>query len=77
METELTPMQRLAYDTVSEILDLKRGNVEPCMAHINEIHNSINVEVTQALRDLCRNGILSVNLDISKKPMFKIKNQIE
>lgn len=72
METELTPMQRFAYDTVAEILDIKRGTVVPCMAHVTEIRNSLNVELMEALRELCRKGILSVSTDVNKNPMFKI-----
>lgn len=76
METEPTPMQRIAYDTIAEILDLKRGNVEPCLAHINEIRNSLNIELTEALRELCRNGVLSYHIDINKNPQFSIKNPL-
>ena len=67
----LTPLQAIAYEAVREIIDMKQGAVEPCMAHINEIRNSINVELTEALRELCRNGLLTVSLDLNKKPMFK------
>ena len=70
------PMQRLAYDTVVEILDIKRGTVEPCMAHINEIRNSLNVELMEALRELCRLGILFVSIDINKNPMFSINKPL-
>lgn len=66
-------MQRLAYDTVVEILDIKRGTVEPCMAHINEIRNSLNVELMEVLRGLCREGVLACHLDINKNPMFGLK----
>lgn len=67
------PMQRLAYDTVVEILDIKRGTVEPCMAHINEIRNSLNVELMEALRTLYRRGLLTYHIDINKNPMFGLK----
>lgn len=66
-------MQRLAYDTVVEILDIKRGTVEPCMAHINEIRNSLNVELMEALRTLYRRGLLTYHIDINKNPMFGLK----
>lgn len=49
MEIDLNPTQRLAYDAVIEILDAKRGYVEPCVAHIDEIRNSIDVELLEAL----------------------------
>lgn len=67
----LTPLQAIAYEAVREIVDMKQGAVEPCMAHINEIRNSINVELTEALRELCRKGMLAVSLDRNKNPMFK------
>ena len=46
----LTPLQQIAYDAVCKILDMKRGAVEPCLEHISEIRNSINVELMEALR---------------------------
>lgn len=75
--TEYTAMHRIAYETVCEILDTKRDTVEPCMAHINEIRNSFNVELMEALRELCRRDILAVSLDINKNPMFTIKNPLQ
>lgn len=75
MSDALTPMQQIAYDTVSEILDMKRGCVEPCMAHIAEIRNSINIELMEALRGLYRKGIIATHLDIGKNPMFTIKRK--
>ena len=76
MEIEVTPMQRLAYDAIEEIINLKRGNIEPCMAHITEIRNSINTEILEALRELYRRGVLSVSIDLNKNPMFSIKNPL-
>ena len=73
----LTPLQQIAYDAVCKILDMKRGAVEPCLAHISKIRNSINVELMEALRELCRRGYLSVSLDRNKNPMFQIKQQIK
>lgn len=73
--TTLTPIQQIAYEAVSEIIETRQGAVEPCVAHINEIRNSVNIELTEALRELCRNGTLSVSIDVNKNPMFKIKNQ--
>lgn len=76
MEIELTPMQRIVYDAVAEIIDIKQGNIEPCMAHITEIRNSINTEILEALRELYRRGVLSVSIDLNKNPMFSIKKPI-
>lgn len=72
----LTPIQQIAYDAVAEIIEAKEGAVEPCAAHITEVRNSINVELLEALRELCRRDILSVRLDINKNPMFQIKHPI-
>ncbi len=72
---ELTAMQKIVYDAVTEILDMKRVEVEPCVAHINEVRNLVNIELTEALRDLCRRGLLSFSIDINKHPMFYIKQQ--
>lgn len=69
-----TPIQRIAYDTIEEIIGMKRDMVEPCMAHINEIRDSLNIELMEALRDLCRKGILGYHIDINKNLMFSIKN---
>lgn len=71
----LTPLQTIALDTIREILDLKQGAVEPCVAHINEIRNSVSVELTEALRELCRKGYLAVSVDVNKNPMFTIRQK--
>lgn len=73
---ELTPIQRLAYDTIAEILEIKQGNTAPCLAHISEIRRSLNIELLEALRDLYRKGIVSVNKDINGHPMFAITNPV-
>lgn len=72
----VTPLQHLVYECIAEIIEAKRDTVEPCMAHINEIRNSVNVELMEALRELYRRGVLSVSKDINKNPMFYIKNPI-
>lgn len=74
---DLTSWQRVAYDAISEILEVKGDSVEPCVAHISEIRNSINVELMEALRELYRKGIVSVTFDKNKNPMFQIKNPIK
>lgn len=40
MTDDLTPIQRLTYEIVKEIVDIKRGEVAPAYATITEIHNS-------------------------------------
>lgn len=77
METTLTPLQQMAYDTVDEITGIKRGKIEPCVAHISEIRNSLGVELLEALRELCRRDILAVRLDLNKNPMFSIKRPLQ
>lgn len=74
MESSLTPMERWALDTVTEIFDMKEG-VVPRAAHISELRNAFNVELTEALRSLCRRGVLGVRLDINKNPMFHLENR--
>lgn len=76
-EYTLTPLQQLVYDIVAEIIEAKQGVVEPCLAHINEIRNSMNVELMEALRELCRKGIVSVHMDVNKNPQFQIKQPIQ
>lgn len=74
MNNEMTPLQRIAYEAVAEINEAKEGLADPCAAHINEIRNSLNVELMEALRELCRKRILSASTDVNKNPMFKITN---
>lgn len=76
MTTQLTPIQQLAYEAVVEIIEVKTGQTEPCVARLSEVRNSFNAELTEALRELCRRGILGVSLDLNKNPMFRIKNPL-
>lgn len=71
-QSELTPLQSWLYDIIKEILEGKEGVVEPCVAHIREIRNSINVEIETALTEMCQKKILSFTKDVNKNPMFKI-----
>lgn len=70
---ETNPMRRIAYDAIAEIIDLKQGVQAPALAHISEIRNSLNVELMEVLRGLCREGVLVRHLDINKNPMFGLK----
>lgn len=74
--TELTFMQQLVYDTIQEVLEMKRGTTEPCLAHITEIRNSVNVDLMEALRELYRKGLISVSKDLNKNPMFSIRESL-
>lgn len=71
----MTMMQRMAYEAVAEITEAKTGITVPPLAHMHEIRNSLSVELTEALRELCRCGVLSVNLDKNKNPMFAIRQK--
>lgn len=37
MAEQTSPLRKIVYDIVEEIIDMKRDSVVPCMAHINEI----------------------------------------
>lgn len=69
---ELTPLQTWLYETIRDILEGKDGVIEPCMAHIREIRNSLKVEVEEALTDMCRKQILTFTRDVNGNPSFKI-----
>lgn len=73
----LSALERIAYEAIAEILEVKGDTVVPCVAHISEIRNSINVELMEALRELYRKGIVSVIMDKNKNPQFQIKNPIK
>lgn len=34
-------LRKILYDIIKEITDAKQGVVEPCVAHISEIRNSL------------------------------------
>lgn len=73
----LATWQRIAYEAIAEILEVKGDTVVPCVAHISEIRNSINVELMEALRGLYRKGIVSVIMDKNKNPQFQIKTPLK
>lgn len=73
--SDLTPMQRIAYTSVSVVLE-QRGNRDPHMAHIRDILTYTREELTEALRELCQCEVLSVHLDINKNPMFTINQTL-
>lgn len=65
----LTAMEIWALEAVKEITDT-RENVIPRVAHINELRRSFDIELTEALRSLCRRRLLKVCVDVNKNPMF-------
>ena len=73
--SELTPLQTWLYETIRDILEGKEGVVEPCVAHIREIRNSLKVDVEAALDDMCRRNILTAHYDVNKNQMYKINGQ--
>ena len=72
IKSELTPLQMWLYETIRDILEGKEGVVEPCVAHIREIRNSLKVDMEMALTDMCRKKIVSFIRDVNHNPMFKI-----
>lgn len=75
MNADNSFLRQYVYNIISEIIEAKQGVVEPCLAHIDEIRNSINVEVLEILRNLYREGVIEYRIDLNKKPMFKIKGK--
>lgn len=74
---ETKTFKAFIYGFVAEIIEMKQGNTDPCMAHIREIRNSLNVELMEALRSLCKDGTLAAHPDAAKQPMFEIKRPIQ
>lgn len=63
--TDKTFLREYIYEIISEIIETKQGAVEPCMAHIDEIRKSINIEVMEVLRAMAREGVLSYSIVVS------------
>lgn len=78
METQLNDMQRLTYEFLKEVVDIKRGDgIAPAYASLNEIHNMFHVEILEALRELYRRGLITHHTSINKIPMFGLKGDTE
>lgn len=74
METQLSDIQRLTYDAVKEIVDIKRGSDRaPAFASLTEVNNFFHVEILEALRELYRRGLITHHTSINKIPMFGVK----
>lgn len=74
MESGLTPMERIVLQTIEDIQDIKRGNMQhPDLAKQEEIYNSLKVEALEALRSLYRRGLITFNKTVNGIPMFGIK----
>lgn len=74
--TDKTFLREYIYEIISEIIETKQGAVEPCMAHIDEIRKSVNVELMECLRGMFRDGVLAYSVDVNKRPMFKINRPL-
>lgn len=73
----LPSFQRVAFDLVCEIQSIKQEQGrEPSYATMHEVVNSMKVELTEALRQLCRSGVLECHVNVNKIPMFSIKHQL-
>lgn len=73
METP-SDIQRLTYDAVKEIVDIKRGSDQAsAFASLTEVNNFFHVEILEALRELYRRGLITHHTSINKIPMFGIK----
>lgn len=69
----MNAIERIAYDYIEKITAEKEGVVSPVLATIDEIKIALHADLNEALRNLYKQGIISFNIDINKKPMFKIK----
>lgn len=76
METDKTFLREYIYEIISETIETKQGAVEPCMAHIDEIRKSVNVELMECLRGMSHDGVPAYSIDINKRPMFKINRPL-
>lgn len=79
---ELTADERAAFEAVDEIQGIKRDNKQaPDYAQLHEVYNFLRPEmadgfeprILEALRSLCRRGLLCHNLNVNKLPMFGVK----
>lgn len=69
-----TEEQSIVYNTILGIVKSKQGTVDPCMARIGEIRDIVGFDPIECLRELYRQGVLRVSVDVNKNPMFQIKN---
>ncbi len=69
----MNAIERIAYGYIEKITAEKEGVVSPVLATIDEIKIALHADLNEALRNLYKHGIISFNIDINKKPMFKIK----
>lgn len=74
-DINLTPMERIALDAVSEIQDIKRNEGGyPDYAALDEIINSLRAEMLEALRRLYRKGLVTHHLNVNGTSLFGVKS---
>lgn len=67
----LTPLERIVIETVSEIQDIKRNDGgHPDYAVLDEIINSLRTEVLESLRSLYRKGLVTHHSNVNGISMF-------
>lgn len=71
---DMTPLQRIAYDAIKEIQEVKRSTgTDPDRVSIVEIKNSIMIELKEAINQLAREGVLEWHKTVNGIPMFGVK----
>lgn len=82
MANDLSPIEQLVYEAVSEIQGIQRDNKQvPDFALLYEVYNFLRPEMDAgfenkalgALRTLYLRGLLAYHLTVNKIPMFGIK----
>lgn len=74
---ELTPIQKIALESVAEIQDMKRaGGLAPDYVTIEEISKYLREELLEALRTLYRQKMVEFHKTVNGVPMFGLKQQI-
>lgn len=75
---EFTVFEQLVYDAISERQEMKRGNGEfPDFVLIDEIYNCYKAQLLEALRALCRKGLIEHHMTVNKKPMFGVRTKTQ
>lgn len=73
-EDNLSVMERIAFDTVREIQDIKRSEgCHPDYAALEEIMNSLKTEVLESLRSLYSKGLITHHHNINGISLFGTK----
>lgn len=74
-DVNLTPIERIALDTVNEIQNIKRSEGGyPDYAALEEIINSLRAEILESLRRLYRKGLVTHHLNVNGISLFGVKS---